>query len=77
MANFKNGVAKYVAEVFKSRLRELGLTQSRFISEYAEFTNRPTLYRILHANGSTSMSTVAHYANLLGLEIKIVKKENK
>lgn len=77
MANFKNDTARYVADVFKRRLRELGLSQTRFVSEYAEFTNRPTLYRILRANGSTSLSTVAHYANLLGLEIKIVKKESK
>ena len=77
MANFKNDMAEYVADIFKKRLRELGLSQTRFVSEYAEFTNRPTLYRILRGHGSTSISTVAHYANLLGLEIKIVKKENK
>lgn len=77
MATFKNDAAEYVADVFKKRLRELGLSQTRFISEYAEFTNRPTLYRILRANAATSISTVAHYANLLGLEIKIVKKGNK
>lgn len=77
MANFKNNAAQYVADVFKKRLRELGLSQTRFVSEYAEFTNRPTLSRLLKGYTGTSISTIAHYANLLGLEIKIVKKENK
>lgn len=76
MSKFKNDFPDYVAQTFKDRIKELGLSQNRFVNMYAEFTNRPTLQRILRGEGSASMATVAHYANLLGLEIKFVKKEN-
>lgn len=74
MRNIENDFPEYVAKVFKERLNELGISQYRFINEYAELTNRPTLTRILRGSGSSSIMTIAHYADLLGLEIIIRPK---
>lgn len=75
MRNFKNDAPQKIAEIFKERLKELGISQYRFINDYAETVNRPTLTRVLRGYGSSSISTIAHYADLLGLEIKLVKKD--
>ena len=75
MRNFKNDFPKYVASVFKARLKELGLSQYRFVNERTEYANRPTLTRILRGDGSSSISTIAHYADMLGMEIIIRPKE--
>ena len=74
MKKFKNDFAKYVAEAFTERLNELGLSKNRFINTFADITNRPTLTRILQGRGGSNIETIAHYADLLGLEIIIRKK---
>lgn len=76
MANFQNDFSRYVAETFNHRLKELGLSKNRFVNTHIEFTNRPTLMRILRGEGGANINTVAHYADLLGLEIIIRPKTN-
>ena len=77
MKKFKNDFPQYVAEKFKERLNELGISQYKFVNTYADLTNRPTLQRIMRGVGGSSIDTVAHYADLLGLELIIRKKEDK
>lgn len=77
MKRFKNDFSQYVAEKFKERLQELGLSQYKFIMSNPDYTNHPTLRRMLQGKGGTYAETVAHYADLLGLEIIIRKKEEK
>lgn len=76
MRGFNNNFPEYVANVFKDRLQELGLSQYKFIGS-AEHTNQPTLTRMLKARGSTNIKTLAHYAEKLGLEIIIRPKQSK
>lgn len=75
MAKFKNDFPDYVAKAFKKRLKEKGLSQYRFVNEHTECTNRPTLMNILRGANGTNISTLAHYADLLGLEIIIRPKQ--
>lgn len=75
MKKFKNDFPDYVAKVFKERLKEMGLSQNRFVNTHVEFANRPTLTRILRGDGGSNIATVAHYADMLGLEIIIRKKQ--
>lgn len=77
MKKFQNDFPKYVAQVFKERLKELGLSQYRFINDNVEFANRPTLTRILRGDGGSNIATVAHYADMLGLEIIIRPKQKE
>lgn len=77
MAKFKNDFADYVAQTFNKRLKELGLSKFRFINENNEFSNRPTLTRILRGDGGSNITTVAHYAEMLGLEIIIRPKQTE
>lgn len=77
MKKFKNDFSKYVAEKFNERLKELGMSRYRFINSNPDYTNHPTLTRMLQGKGGTYAETVAHYADLLGLEIIIRKKEEK
>lgn len=76
MVNFESDFHKYVSRVFKSRLKELGISANRFIYDNADYANRPTLQRILAGRGSSNINTVAHYAGLLGLEFVLRDKEN-
>lgn len=75
MSKFDNNAAAYVASVFKKRLSELKMTPYRFINDYSDTINRGTLTRMLYRDGGTNISTIAHYAALLGLEIRIINKE--
>ena len=77
MKKFKNDFPKYVAEKFNERLKELGMSRYKFINTYADYTNHPTLTRMLRGIGGTNIETIAHYAELLGLEIIIRKKEEQ
>lgn len=74
MSKFKNDATKMVADMFNARLKELGMSRYKFLNLHAEYTTRATLTRILRGEGSSSFATIAHYADKLGLEIKIVKK---
>lgn len=74
---FKNHFPDYVAKVFNERIRELGMSKYFFLNKYADLANRPTLTRILRGNGGTNIATIAHYAELLGLEIVIRPKKKK
>lgn len=73
---FENDFAKYAADALNARLKELGMSKYRLFKETG-LTNAPTLRRILKAEGSTNITTLAHYCGLLGLEIKIQPKEQK
>lgn len=77
MKKFENGFAKYIAEKFKERLKELGMTQYKFVNSQPDYTNHPTLRRILKGEGGSNIETIAHYADLLGLELIIRKKQDK
>lgn len=72
-----NDFPHYVAAVFKDRLKKLGISQYKFLNTYADLAGRPTLTRIMHAHGGTNIKTLAHYADLLGLEIVIRPKTEK
>lgn len=76
MRKFTNDFPKYVSEVMKKRLEELGMSRYRMIND-APSVNRPTLSRMLRGEGSTNISTLAHYCEQLGLEIIIKPKEYK
>lgn len=76
MTKFKNDAAKKVAAAFNSRLAELGMSKYKFLNYHADASTRHTLTRILRGEVSSSICTVAHYADMLGLEIKIVKKND-
>lgn len=74
---FKTDFPRYVADKFNERLEELGMSKYKFVHSNSDYTTHPTLNRILRGDGSSNMNTVAHYADLLGLEIIIRKKEEK
>lgn len=66
----------YVAQTFKARMKELGMSQYRFCKENPNVVKRMTLTRILREDkGGCSFSTFVAYADLLGLEIKLVPKD--
>lgn len=74
---FNNTFNEYVATVFKDRMKELGISGNRFVEENADFSTRPTLRRILSGKrGGSNINTIAHYADLLGLELIIRPKQN-
>lgn len=77
MRRFQNDFPKYVAQAFKERLKEIGMSQYKFINEHTESANRPTLTRILRGDGGSNIATVAHYADMLGLEIIIRPKQKE
>lgn len=70
----KNDFPEHVAKVFQERLKELGMSRYRFIRSFP-VTNQGTLERILTGVGSTNIQTLAYYADCLGLEVIIRKKE--
>lgn len=77
MKDYKTKSSEYVAKVFNDRLKELGMSRYRFLKIHDGDINAPTLRRVFRGDGSTSLSTISHYCDLLGLEIKIIKKESE
>lgn len=66
----------YVADVFRNRLKVLGISMYKFLNTAAaEYANKPTLARILRGVGNTQFDTVVRYAEWLGLEVVIRPKE--
>ena len=72
----KNDFPKYAADVFRERLKELGMTKYRFVREFP-VGNQGTLQRILDGVGSTNGQTMAYYLDCVGLELTIQKKKEK
>ena len=71
-----NDFPKYAADVFRERLKELGMTKYRFVREFP-VGNQGTLQRILDGVGSTNVQTMAYYLDCVGLELTIQKKKEK
>lgn len=71
-SGIRNAATYKIAKAMKNRLKELGLSQLRFIEQFP-YGNRPTLRRIL-LGYSASTATVDKYLGAMGLEFKIVKK---
>lgn len=69
--------SKYASCIFKERLQELGITQNKFVNTYAEQSNRSTLAKIIGGYTGTNVNLMAHYCELLGLEMVIRKKDDK
>lgn len=67
----------YISETIRKRLEEFGLSQYRFLQDNKNTTNEVTLRNILKGNYSTNIHTIAHYCDLLGLEIVIRPKESR
>lgn len=70
----KNDFPKYAAEVFRERLKELGMTKYRFVRNFP-VGNQGTLQRILDGVGGTNVQTMAYYLDCVGLELTIQKKK--
>lgn len=70
---YQSEISLYIADKMKKRLKEIGMSQNRFINQ-VEFGNRPTLVRIINGY-SSSITTVQKYLNAVGLELKVVPKE--
>lgn len=71
----KNDFPQYAAEIFRERLKELGMSRYRFIREFP-VSNQGTLERILNGMGGTNVQTMAHYCECIGLELIIQKKKD-
>lgn len=69
MDKLRKNFPKYVSDVFKERFKELGLSQYRFIKDNEGIVSRQTLTRIMRGNNGISATTLALYADLLGLDI--------
>lgn len=67
---------QFIAEAFKNRMKDLGISQYKFVHSRKTDANRPTLVRLLRGEGSTQFDTVASYADWLGLEIVFQPKES-
>lgn len=72
----KNDFPKYAADVFRERLKELGMSKYRFVREFP-VGNQGTLQRILDGVGSTNVQTMVYYLDCVGLELTIQKKKEK
>lgn len=70
-------ILKYVADVIKKRLGELGITKYRFCKDNSDVVNALTLHNMLNCKYSPYFTTVAEYCDRLGLEIIIRPKQNE
>lgn len=66
---------KYISDTLKDRMEELGFSQYRLLQDNPSTTNEVTLRNILRGSWSTNIHTLAHYCDLLGLEIIIRPKK--
>lgn len=64
-----------IADAFAAQMKALGVSKYRLCLNGE--INRPTLNRILNADGGTSSSTLAEYLETVGLELVAVKKEEQ
>lgn len=64
-----------VAKRYEQRLNELGLTKYAVCRDNPQI-NRPTLDRITSGKRSLTLNTLIEYLDVIGLELKIVAKEN-
>lgn len=72
----KNNFAQYVAGVLNAHFAMLGISMRQFAEKY-KGVNYPTLRRVLNGDCNTNISVLAHYCDLLGLEIIIRPKQAK
>lgn len=79
MGNYKKEInqpfLEKIAKAIRDRLKELRMTKYAFCRD--NNFNRATCDRILKARYSFSLSTLAEYLEAAGLEIKIVKKDER
>lgn len=76
MINKSNETSKQIADILRNRLKELGLTQTAFVRKHAITTTYPAFSRILRGENGVNINLLAHYCDLLGFEIKLVKKDH-
>lgn len=74
--NNNNKFNKYVAKVFTDRLKELGVSRYRVQTAHMDTVTRETFARVCRGNGGCNINTLAHYCDILGLEIIIKNKED-
>lgn len=70
-------ILKYVADVIKNRLAELGMTKYRFVKDNPDVVNTLTLHNMLNCKYAPYLTTVAEYCDRLGLEIIIRPKQDE
>ena len=73
----KHDIQKYVADVIKTRLAELGMTQYRFVKDNPDVVNALTLHNMLNCKYAPYLITVSEYCDRLGLEIIIRPKQDE
>lgn len=78
MANYKKEVntkvTGYIAQALKDRCNELGLTRYRIIRDDPKFSIQ-SAQRLFSGKDSYNVNTLAEWLDKLGLEIRIVKKD--
>lgn len=67
----------YVAKEFRKQFKRQGLSQYRFLKNNEGTVTRQTLTRILKGKEGINSSTLALYADLLGLDIIIKPQKQK
>lgn len=64
-----------VRAAIKERLDELGMTQYRFVRNHPGIVLGVTLSKIMNGHTTPNLRTLVKYFDLLGLELKIIKKD--
>lgn len=64
-----------VRAAIKERLDELGMTQYRFVRNHPGIVLGETLSKIMNGHTTPNLRTLVKYFDLLGLELKIIKKD--
>lgn len=70
-------IVDYVSAVIKERIDELCITPYALALLCRGFATRPSVYRVVNGSGVSSIALINAILNIIGLELKIVRKEHE
>lgn len=69
------GFIKYVSDVIKTRLDQLGITRYRFVMDNPDIATHPVLGHLIHGDRAVNSKTLYDYLDRLGLEMVFLSKD--
>lgn len=77
--NRKKGAAdvfgEHAAQMLKGRIKALGMTPNKFMTNNPDIISYPTFWRLLNGMGTTSTGNMAVLADRLGLKLVLIPKK--
>lgn len=70
-------IVDYISATIRERINELGISPYALTVLCKGFATRPSVYRVVNGSGVSSIAIINAILNVVGLELKIVKKEHE